>query len=117
MYKVLGYILLAIGLPCCLFFLKFYGTGIPLRGLWFVLSIFTIIAGSAFIVRARLKTHKQAYDVQLKQVEHLKCTGKKVKVTLSNAEVKTRTYQAEVSPERLATRIEMIDALYDSNRN
>jgi hypothetical protein len=45
MNKLLGYSLMCVGLLAFLFFLKYNGTAIPLKELWFVLSILIMIAG------------------------------------------------------------------------
>ena len=112
---------MSIGLVGFLFFLKYKGTAIPLKELWFVLSILTLIAGAYFIAKYKLqKINNQRNDGnsdRLTEIEKLKRTGDKVRVTLENAEVKSRSYQQEVVNEGLPSRMEIIDGLFDSNRN
>jgi hypothetical protein len=119
MKKVLGYILSAIGFIGFVFFIKYNGTIIPFKELWFVLSFIIIVIGVYLIVRDKM------YQAQLRatnnnridQIQHLKVTGDKVKVTIDNSEVKSRTFQRELISDGFPNRMEMIDGLYDSNRN
>lgn len=122
MNKVFGYSLMGIGLLGFFFFLNYKGTAIPLKALWFVLTIFAMIAGCYFFGKYRLEElNKQRINYnngnRLAEIGHLKQAGDKVKVTLDNAEVKTRSYQQEVNQDSLPSRIEIVDGLYDSNRN
>lgn len=121
MNKLLGYGLIGIGLPGLFFFLNYKGTAIPLKELWFVLSIFTTFAGGYFFAKYKLHAlNNQRNDSnsnRLAEIELLKRTGDKIRVTLDNAEVKSRSYQQEITDEGIPSRIEMADALYDSNRN
>ncbi len=121
MNRLLGYSLVSVGLLGFFFFLKYKGTAIPLKELWFVLSIFILIAGAYFIAKNKLqKVNNQrnySNSDRSADIEQLKRTGEKVRVTLDNAEVKSRSYQQEIINEGLPSRIEIIDGLYDSNRN
>ena len=112
---------MGVGLLGFFWFLNYKGTTIPLKELWFVLSIFTLIAGAYFIAKDKLqKLNNQRSDSnssRLAEIKQLKRSGDKVKVTLDNAEVKSRSYQKEMINEGLPSRMEMLDALYDSNRN
>ena len=93
----------------------------PLKELWFVLSVFILIVGSYFLAKYKLQQlnnmRNGSNSGRLADIERLKRTGDKVRVTLENAEVKSRSYQREIINERLPSRMEMLDALYDSNRN
>ena len=112
---------MSVGLFAFLFFLKYNGTAIQLKELWFVLSILTIIAGG--YIFAKQKFHKlliQSSDSnnnRLAEIERLKRIGDKIKLTLDNVEVKSRSYQQEIINDGFPTRIEMLDSLYDNNRN
>ena len=121
MNKLLGYSLLGVGLLSFFFFLKYQGTAIPLKELWFVLSIFTMAAGGYLVARYKLKKldnqRNNTNNNRMAEIAQLKRTGDKVKVTLDNSEVKSRNYQQEIINEGLPTRMEMLDALYDINRN
>jgi hypothetical protein len=119
MNKFLGYGLMSIGLLGILFFLKYKGTAIPVKELWFVLSFFTIIIGVYFFAKYKLQQDNRRVNPgnKLAELEQLKLTGDKIRVTLDNAEVKTRSYQQEIISGDLPSRIEIADALYDSNRN
>ncbi|MBB1287406.1 hypothetical protein HRH25_23725 [Flavisolibacter sp. BT320] len=121
MNRPLGYSLMGVGLLAFFFFLNYKGTAIQLKELWFVLSIFTIVAGAYFYAKYKLqKLNNQRSNSnvnRLAEIEQLKRTGDKVRVTLDNVEVKSRSYQQEIISEGLPSRMEMLDALYDSNRN
>ena len=112
---------MGVGLLGFFWFLNYKGTAIPLKELWFVLSTFMLIAGAYFIAKYKLqKLNTQrsgSNSSRLAEIEQLKRNGDKVKVTLDNAEVKSRSYQKEIIKEGLPSRMEMLDALYDSNRN
>src|SRR5688500_8834679 len=100
MNRLLGYSLMGVGLLGFLWFLNYRGTTIPLKELWFVLSIFTLIAGAYVIAKYKLqKLTNQRSDSNRDRyaaIEQLKRNGEKVRVTLDNAEVKSRSYQQEV---------------------
>ena len=121
MNKLLGYSLMGVGLTGFFFFLKYKGTAIPLKELWFVLSIFVLMAGPYFLVKYKLeqlnKRGKDSNIGRLAEIEQLKRTGDKIRVTLDNAEIKSRDYQLEIINEGPPSRMEMLDALYDSKRN
>jgi hypothetical protein len=119
MKKILGYILSTIGFICFVFFLKYNGTIIPFKELWFVLSFIIIVIGAYLIVRNKMyQAQLQATDNnRINQIHHLKVTGDKVKVTIDNLEVKSRTFQQELISDGCPNRMEMLDGLYDSDRN
>lgn len=112
---------MGVGLLGFFFFLKYRAIAIPVKELWFFLSIFILIAGAYILAKYKLQQlNNQRNDSnsdRLAEIERLKRTGDKIKVTLNNAEVKSRSYQQEVINEGLPSRMEMLDALYDSNRN
>jgi hypothetical protein len=119
MNKFLGYSLISIGLIGILFFLKYNGTAIPVKELWFVLCFFMLIVGVYFFAKYRLQQNNLRINSgnKLAGLEQLKRTGDKIRVTLDNAEVKTRSYQQEIISNSFPFRIEIADALYDANRN
>lgn len=120
MNRLLGYI--NGGWPHgILIFLNQKGTVIPLYGFWIVLNFFVFVAGGYFIVKYNLqKLNIQQIESirgRLAEIEQPKRTGDKVRVTLDNAEVKSRSYRQKIINSGLPSHIEMPDALYDSNRN
>ena len=121
MNRFLGYSIMGIGLLAFFYFKNYKGTAIPLKELWFILSLIIIFAGGYFIAKDKLQklNHNptdKSFD-RLAEIEQLKLNGDKVKVTLDNAEVKSRTYHNEIISDSTPSRTEMLDALYDSNRN
>lgn len=121
MKKHLGYSLMSIGLLGFFFFLSSAGTAFPLRELWSVLSVFLFFAGGYLFVKCQLQkpNNQSSYSTsdQSAQIEQLKRTGDKVRVTLDNAEVQSKSYQKEIISNGFPSGIEMLDALYDGNRN
>lgn len=119
MGKFFGYIFSTLGLIGVVFFSKYKGTAIPIIGLWFVLTFIIGTIGAFFIVRDKFLTESDNHNTKsrLTEIEQLRRTGEKVRVTLDNSDIKTRSYQQEIIQDRLPTRIEMVDALYDGNRN
>jgi hypothetical protein len=121
MNKIFGYSLLCIGLSGFAFFIKYKGISIPLKELWFVLSIFIIIIGGYFLAKYKMqKLNRQRSHLnnsRATEIESLKRTGEKVRVTLENSEVRSRSYHQEIVNESIPSRKEMLDALYDDNRN
>ncbi|MEX6690826.1 hypothetical protein QTN47_25180 [Danxiaibacter flavus] len=121
MNKLPGYSLTGVGLLALFFITNYEGKAIPIKELWFVLSIFTIIVGAYILAKCKLLQLYNQRDAgntsRSAEIDYLKRTGSKVRVTLDNAEVMTRSYQQEIIMESLPSRIEMLDALYDGNRN
>ncbi len=108
MQKTLGKIILAIGIVVFVFFLYYRGNAIPVKELWFTLSIFIMGAGAYYIAKHKLEqpatlvTHDSS---RFNETQQLIDNGEKVKVTLDNAEVKTRSYQQEAIKEDMPTQI------------
>ena len=86
---------MGVGLLGFVFFMKYKGTAIQLKELWFVLSVFILIAGAYFLAKEKLRQlNNQRNDSnsdRLAEIEYLKRNGDKVRVTLDNAEVKRAT--------------------------
>ena len=119
MKKVLGYILSTLGLITFVFLLKYNGAAIPFKELWFVLSFIIMVMGFYLIIKDRL-SKEYFYSItnnRINQINNLKLTGDKIRITLDNSEVKSRTFQQDMITNSVPTKMEMIDALYDSNRN
>jgi hypothetical protein len=116
MFKVLGYLLVGIGLLGVVYITNYKGSYIELKGLWLVLSLGPILLGSYFLTRQGLKTSFATQEHSLApNLHHLKETGHRVKLSLENCEVKTRSFQVESFKEDSS--IAGLDALYDQNRN
>jgi DNA-binding ferritin-like protein len=113
MNRLLGYTLLSLGLVGFVFFLNYKGTAIPVKELWFVLSLFVMGAGAYFVTRHKLKLEvsEQYETIQDNLADRLRATGELVKVTLDNSEVKARTFQQEATTSAFPSRMEMLDSL------
>lgn len=118
MTRVLGYVLVSFGLAGCLFFFSYKGTAIPLKSMAIALSCFAFIAGNYLMAKHSKKTgkHIDALSKQLVDIAKLRRIGQKVRVTLENAEIKSRNSLEEIFNEEPYLS-EIIDGLYDSNRN
>jgi hypothetical protein len=112
---------MGVGLLGIVFFLNYKGSAIPLKELWFVLSFITVVAGAYLVAKYKFKnlSHQDSNinSIRFAEIEQLKRIGDKAKVTLDNAEVRTRNFQQEIIDTSLPGRVEMIDALYGSNQN
>lgn len=117
MNKSFGYTLLLSGLGASIVFLTYRDAAIPLKELWFSLSLFAIAVGAVALLKYRWnkdgaeQPHKSRNDF----AERLKRTGEVVKVTLDNCEVKSRSWQQEISGSSWPSELEMLDALQGRN--
>ncbi|MCG7857531.1 hypothetical protein MD537_11145 [Flavihumibacter sediminis] len=121
MDRLLGYIFLGVGLLGFIFFLSYNGTAIPFKEFWFVLSFFLMIGGAYFFAKYKLNERSNQQNISnnshLAEIALLKETGDKIRVTLENAEIKSRSYLQEIVKEGLPSSIELIEGLNNSNRN
>lgn len=111
---------MGIGLLGLLFFLNYRGKAIPGKEFWFVMSAFMLISGGYFFTKNKLQKLSERSgntNIRLTEIELLKRTGDRVRVTLDNAEIKNSNFQQEIINDGIPSRIEMLDALYDGNRN
>lgn len=120
MNKILGYSLISIGITAFVFIVVFRETEISYKAAWFVFSILLIIGGSYFFAKYKiqqLNNQDGENSSRLAEIIQLKLSGDKIKITLDNAEIKSRNYQKEIINDGLPSRTEMLDAIYDGNRN
>ena len=118
MMKILAYTLSATGFLGFVFFINYKGTAIPLKELWFVVSICLLMAGIYFIIKRKLQTQNNISlnENKFSHNEQLRLTGDKIRLTLNDIEIKNRSYQNELVND-FPTQTEMLDALYDDKRN
>jgi len=119
MNRILGYLIMGTGLFIFFYFYNYHGTAIPLKELWLVLSLFPIVIGGYFLAKFKFQQqNNQRIDTnRITEIEKLKKTGEKIKLPLANVEVKTRTYQKEIANNNWPSEIQMLDSIYDDNRN
>jgi hypothetical protein len=120
MSKTLGYTFIGIGLIVLMSLLNFGSATIPLKELWLVVSVIIIIVGCYLILKARMEIFPKPDNYNTNrsaEIRRLKTNGDKVRVTLDTAEVKTRSYRHELISADIPSRLEMMDSLFDSNRN
>src|SRR5687767_4519284 len=119
MAKILSYTFIVVGIVGFIFFMNYNGTAIPLKELWFVLSLFVGIYGGYLFLKNKYKNYHtaQVADSSYKKIMYLKEKGEKIKVTLDNCEIKTRSYYQENLNAGIPSKAEMLDGLYDDNQN
>jgi hypothetical protein len=95
MIKLLGYTLATSGLAGLIFLVSYRGTEFPLKALWLVLTLFTVTIGVYLIIKQKWQQQYLQFpnSDRLSQINQLKLTGEKIKLTLENSEVKSRYYQ------------------------
>jgi hypothetical protein len=114
MIKFLGHIILVSGLLTFFFLIRYKGSLIEPRELWVALSLVVMVAGAYLVAKQKFKEHFSNTGVKSKEPSSWR--GKRLTLTLDNCEVKVRSFLQEVHPDRMPTRMEMMDSLYDSNR-
>ena len=117
MNKGTSYLLLGLGTVGFLFFLFYGGAAIPEREMWFVLSIVMAGVGGYWILRHKWEKARANNAAQFSHSSDLRYKGEKIRVTLDNCEVKSRSYHQDITNYGMPGRIEMLDSLYDGNRN
>ena len=108
-----GYLFLGLGTLGFLFFLIYGGAAIPEREMWFVLSIVMAGVGGYWVLRRKWEKARVDNAAQFSHSYDLRYNGEKIRVTLDNCEVKSRSYQQDITNYGLPSRIEM----YNGNRN
>jgi hypothetical protein len=113
--KLLGYILTGVGLLGFVYFENYKGETIPLPTIWLILSIVTGVIGAYLIVSAKMKNQIHKLNKNKFNVSRLKEKAEKIIINLDNCDFKEGSL-SELNTENFS-RIQMIDALYDPNRN
>ena len=119
MNKSFGYTLLLSGLGALVVFLANRDAAVPLKELWFSLSFFAVAAGAVALIKHRWNKEgkpprNSAYN---DFAGRLKRTGEVVRVTLDHCEVKSRSWQQEVTGSSWPSEMELLDALAGDDRN
>jgi len=113
--KISGYILIGIGLLGFLYFKNYKGETIPLPILWLILSLVIALTGAYLIVSAKMKKQDQKLEETKIKNLGIKENGERILIDLDNCEFKTGV--ASQLNQETFSRVQMIDALYDPNRN
>jgi hypothetical protein len=117
MRRLIAYILQIIGVFGALFFYNYEGTAIPAREAWFVLSMIIAAAGVCWLAWIKITRKFTQSDSQVSKLQQLRETGEHIRVTLDHCEVKSRSFQQEVISDGLPSQTEMLESLFDKNRN
>lgn len=113
--KLLGYILAGVGLLGFVYFENYKGEIIPLPTVWLILSIVIVITGAYLIVTAKTKNQIEKLREKNAQNSRIKEGGEKIVIDLDNCHFKEDSI---VPVDNVGfSRTQMIDALYDPNRN
>lgn len=113
--KISGYFLTGVGLLGLLYFKNYKGNTIPLPALWLILSIGLAAIGAYLIATARTKKQIQKSNETKAKIFRIKENGEKLLIEFDNCDFKmANTTQSDTDN---FSRIQMIDALYDRNRN
>jgi hypothetical protein len=93
--RILAYVFIALGLLTVTYFRKYTGSVIPHPAIFWVLGLIMTVAGMAF-----LRFTPAALDRRMqKQIDdtiyHLKVNGERIRVDLSQCEIKERSYTEE----------------------
>ena len=113
--KLSGYLLAGIGLLGFTYFKSYKGDTIPLPILWLVLSLAIALIGAYLIVSAKLKRQVQKLDESKTKNFLIREKGERILIHFDNCEFKTGTISE--SNQESFSRVQMIDSLYDPNRN
>ncbi|MBV4359664.1 hypothetical protein [Pinibacter aurantiacus] len=119
MNKIAGNVLITLGMIGIGFFITYRGTAIPLKELWFVLSLTVAIAGAFILAKNVIRNSKfgAVDDAEFIRVQELKSSGEKVSLTLDNCEVKTRSFVQQIGGDEMPDRAQMIDGIFAPERN
>ncbi|MBO9205193.1 MULTISPECIES: hypothetical protein [Niastella] len=117
MEKATAYLLLCLGTLGFLFFLMYGGTAIPEKEMWFVLSLVIAGIGGFWVLYHKWRKTMNDNAEHFSRSYDLRQKGEKIRVTLDNCEVKSRTYFQEIINGRHPSRIEMLDSLHSDNSN
>jgi hypothetical protein len=113
--KFSGYILIGVGLPGFFYFKNYRGNIIPLPTLWLILSVSIAVIGAYLIATAKTKKQIQKLDETKGKIVRIKEKGEKILIDFDKCDFKiTNITQSNTDN---FSRIQMIDALYDPNRN
>jgi hypothetical protein len=113
--KLAGYVLAGIGLLGFTYFKSYKGDIIPLPILWLILNLVVAATGAYLILRARWNKQIQKNNKTSAKLSRVKEKSVRVLIDLDNCDFKTSTI-SQLNTENIS-RVQMIDALYDPNRN
>jgi hypothetical protein len=116
MVKNPGYILVALGMTGVAFSLSYTVAWMP-QALFLVLSIIVVAFGVYLSLKRQRLGVPGSHLGRLLQIEQLQKNGEKIRITLDNCEVKSRSWQQEVSNDNPPNRAEMLDGIFAPNRN
>ena len=114
----LAYVLAGIGSIACIFFYNYSGEIIPLKAVWLLISVVCTIYAVYQIIKykSEKRVRLESYTADNTRIDKLKDNGERIRITLENCEVKTRTFTNETTNTHVGD-IQMLDGLYDDNRN
>ena len=114
--KLSGYVLIGFGFLGVFYFKSYRGDVIPVPMLWLVVSLGVVALGTYLTMTAKTKKQVQGLDDLKAQIIRIKESGERIEIDFDNCDFKTTNVYDHVNANSFS-RIQMLDALYDANRN
>ena len=114
--KLLGYVFIGLGLLGIFYFKSYRGDVIPVPMLWLFVSLGVVVLGTYLTMTAKTKKQIQELDDLKAQITRIKESGERVQIDFDNCDFKTTSDYDHVNANSFS-KIQMLDALYDANRN
>ncbi|WP_162945051.1 hypothetical protein [Flavisolibacter nicotianae] len=116
MKKLLGYVLIGLGLLGVFYFKGYRGDVIPVPMLWLVVSLGVVVLGTYLLMIARTQKEVRGLDNLKAQINRIKESGERIQIDFENCDFKTTNVHDQIKADDFS-RIQIFDALYGSNRN
>lgn len=114
MKRILGLLLIVIGVLTYLFFRNYNGNILPYPTLWFFVGIILAIIGLRLFVTSKSQKQKSFESELYAQIDTLKQHGKVIIVNLKDCEIISSNYFKEI-PKSNNYRIQAWDSILDSS--
>ena len=114
--KLAGYILIGLGLLGVFYFKGYRGDVIPVPMLWLAISLGFVALGTYLKMTAKTEKQLQGLDNLKAQINRIKETGERIQIDFDNCDFKATNTHDQVNADSFS-RIQMLDASYDSSRN
>jgi hypothetical protein len=116
MKRLLGIVLIIIGILTYLFFRNYTGNFLPYSTLWFFVGIILVIIGFRLFITSKSKHVQQLEKSFQEEIDRLKHYGEKINVDFKDCEIISSNYYKEV-PKSSNYRVQALDSIYDSSRS
>ncbi|NOU59614.1 hypothetical protein [Marinifilum caeruleilacunae] len=116
MKRIVGIILIVVGVLLYLFFRNYDGNFLPYPTLWFFIGIILAIIGFKLFVTSKSKTEKEIEESYQSEIKRLKENGDKISVEFKDCEIVSSNYHVEL-PKSSNYRVQAWDSLYDNGKS